>query len=186
MPYDAVTKEIDTASVSGPTNDQVYTNPRYMVNIVTGASGDKEGETPCVVNVLPPSVTCDADYGYGVWTALDANTATWAFKSVKQGGCRARRRGGGGSCFLSLARSPAHSPPVHRRPFSPHPPRTPSCRLPVRPALVHGQPDHQEDGGAPWLGTPPPHPHPTSSLSPPPPYLRSPAPPANIQSWVRG
>jgi len=42
-----------------------------------GASGDKEGETPCVVNVLPPSVTCDADFGYGLWTAVDANTATW-------------------------------------------------------------------------------------------------------------
>jgi len=55
-----------------------------MVNIVTGASGDKEGETPCVVNVLPPSVTCDADFGYGIWTALDANTATWAYASVKQ------------------------------------------------------------------------------------------------------
>lgn len=45
LPYDAVTKETDTASVTGPTNNQVYTNPRYMVNIVTGASGDKEGET---------------------------------------------------------------------------------------------------------------------------------------------
>ena len=65
MPYDAVTREIDTASVSGPKNDQTYTDPRYMVNIVTGASGDKEGETPCVVNVLPPSVTCTADFAYG-------------------------------------------------------------------------------------------------------------------------
>ena len=83
MPYDAVTRETDSASVSGPTNDQVYTNPKYMVNIVTGASGDKEGETPCVVNILPPSVTCDVDYGYGVWTAVDANTATWSYKSVK-------------------------------------------------------------------------------------------------------
>ena len=118
MPYDAVTKETDAASVSGPTNNQVYTNPKFLVNIVTGASGDKEGETPCVVNVLPPSVTCDVDYGCeyqngaqpfmrpwrctrlryvmrlhpptpttptdGIWTAIDANTATWSFKSVKQ------------------------------------------------------------------------------------------------------
>lgn len=83
MPYDAVTKETDSASVSGPTNNQVYTNPKFLVNIVTGASGDKEGETPCVVNVLPPSVTCDVDYGYGIWTAVDANTATWSYKSVK-------------------------------------------------------------------------------------------------------
>jgi hypothetical protein len=83
MPYDAVTKEIDTASVTGPKNDQTYTDPRYMVNIVTGASGDKEGETPCVVNVLPPSVTCTADYGYGVWTAVNASFARWEFQSIK-------------------------------------------------------------------------------------------------------
>lgn len=84
LPYDAVTKEIDSASVSGPTNNQVYTDPKYMVNIVTGASGDKEGETPCVVNILPPSVTCTADYGYGLWTAHNATFATWEFSSVKQ------------------------------------------------------------------------------------------------------
>jgi len=119
MPYDAVTKATDTASISGPKNNQVYTNPKYLVNIVTGASGDKEGETPCVVNILAPSVTCDVDYGYGIWTgeeaprvhasraarraaprarclpsphhyrppplpaAVDANTATWSYKSVK-------------------------------------------------------------------------------------------------------
>ena len=124
MPYDAVTKATDTASISGPKNNQVYTNPKYLVNIVTGASGDKEGETPCVINILAPSVTCDVDYGYGIWTgeeaprvhasraarraprraprapraacprpatlapppppaAVDANTATWSYKSVK-------------------------------------------------------------------------------------------------------
>ncbi len=78
-----MTKEIDHASVSGPKNDQTYTDPRYMVNIVTGASGDKEGETPCVVNVLPPSVTCTADYGYGVWVAVNATYARWEFQSIK-------------------------------------------------------------------------------------------------------
>jgi len=83
MPYDFVTKATDSASISGPKNNQVYTNPKYLVNIVTGASGDKEGETPCVVDILPPSVTCDVDYGYGVFTALDANMATWSYKSVK-------------------------------------------------------------------------------------------------------
>ena len=83
-PYDAVTKEVDTAAVAGPTNDQTYTNPRFMVNIVTGASGDKEGETPCVVNIASPSITCDPDFGYGVWTALNATHATWKYQSVKQ------------------------------------------------------------------------------------------------------
>ena len=84
MPYDAVTRETDAASVSGTKNNQVYTNPKYMVNVVTGASGDKEGETPCVVNVLPPSVTCTADYGYGLWVAVNSTYATWDFASVKQ------------------------------------------------------------------------------------------------------
>ena len=111
-----MTKDIDHASVSGPKNDQTYTDPRYMVNIVTGASGDKEGETcvlaagllaartllalashnprpptlprtqfgiPCVVNVLPPSATCTADYGYGVWQAVNATYARWEFQSIK-------------------------------------------------------------------------------------------------------
>ena len=55
-----------------------------MINIVTGASGDKEGKTPCVVNILPPSITCDVDYGYGVFTAVSATQATWSYKSVKQ------------------------------------------------------------------------------------------------------
>jgi hypothetical protein len=82
-PYDAATRETDMKAVSGPTNDQVYTNPRFMVNIVTGASGDKEGETPCVVNILPPSITCDPDYGFGIWTAVNATTATWTYKSLK-------------------------------------------------------------------------------------------------------
>ena len=54
LPYDAVTKDIDHASVSGPKNDQTYTDPRYMVNIVTGASGDKEGETCVLAAGLQP------------------------------------------------------------------------------------------------------------------------------------
>ena len=57
--------------------------PKYIVNIVTGASGDKEGETPCAVNILPPSITCTPDYGFGIFTALNASVATWTFKAVK-------------------------------------------------------------------------------------------------------
>jgi len=84
LPYDAVTKEIDQACASGPApHDQTYTNPKYMTNIVTGASGDKEGETPCVVNILLPSVTCTADFGYGIWEAINSTHAHWRFASVK-------------------------------------------------------------------------------------------------------
>ncbi len=38
---------------------------------------------PCVVNVLPPSATCTADFGYGVWTAVNATYARWEFQSIK-------------------------------------------------------------------------------------------------------
>ena len=41
-PYDAVTGDIDTASVSA--DGSTYTDPKYMVTIVTGASGDIERE----------------------------------------------------------------------------------------------------------------------------------------------
>lgn len=81
LPYDAVTGDIDYASASGP-NNTVYTNPKYLVNIVTGASGDKEGETPCIVDILPPAQNCNTDYGYGLFTAVNATHATWSFTSV--------------------------------------------------------------------------------------------------------
>lgn len=81
LPYDAVTGTIDHASVSG-VNSSIYTNPKYMVNIVTGASGDKEGETPCVVDILPPAVTCDTDFGYGLFSAINHTHATWSFTSI--------------------------------------------------------------------------------------------------------
>jgi hypothetical protein len=82
LPFaDAVTGTIDHASVSG-VNSSIYTNPKYMVNIVTGASGDKEGETPCVVDILPPAVTCDTDFGYGLFSAINHTHATWSFTSI--------------------------------------------------------------------------------------------------------
>ncbi len=81
LPYDAVTGNIDYASSNA--DNSTYTNPRHIVTIVTGASGDKEGETPCVENILPPSVHCDPDYGFGYFQALNATHATWLFRSVK-------------------------------------------------------------------------------------------------------
>ena len=40
--YDPVTRDVDTASVSA--DGSVYTNPKHMVVIVSGASGDIEGD----------------------------------------------------------------------------------------------------------------------------------------------
>ena len=42
VPYDAVTGKADTGSVSA--DKSTYTNPQYMVNIVTGAPGNREKE----------------------------------------------------------------------------------------------------------------------------------------------
>jgi hypothetical protein len=62
MPYDSVTGDVDTASVSA--DGSTYTNPKYMITIVTGASGDRELDSSCKDNVSP-SYTCSQNYGYG-------------------------------------------------------------------------------------------------------------------------
>ena len=54
---------------------------QYMVNIVTGASGDIEGEDGCGKDTRP-SLTCSENYGYGLFTAINASHATWSFKTI--------------------------------------------------------------------------------------------------------
>jgi len=86
-PYNAPSGQIDSASVSGPINNQVYTNPKYLVNIITGASGDREKDSKCPKGTpVPPELTCTQNYGYGFFTAVNATTATWTFKTVEQDG----------------------------------------------------------------------------------------------------
>jgi len=86
-PYNAPSGQIDSASVSGPVNNQVYTNPKYLVNIITGASGDREKDSKCPKGTpVPPELTCTQNYGYGFFTAVNATTATWTFKTVEQDG----------------------------------------------------------------------------------------------------
>lgn len=53
-PYDAVTGDIDNAAVSA--DGRTYTNPKYMVTIVSGASGDIEGDDGCSND--SPSIAC--------------------------------------------------------------------------------------------------------------------------------
>ena len=54
---------------------------QYMVTIVTGAAGDIEGDDGCGKNTRP-SYTCSENYGYGYFSAINATTATWSFKTV--------------------------------------------------------------------------------------------------------
>jgi acid phosphatase type 7 len=83
-PIDPVTGDIDKASVSA--DGSTYTNPTHLVSVVTGASGDKEGDDPCFGPLDPHSYTCSANYGWGVFQALNATHATWNFHTVKPAG----------------------------------------------------------------------------------------------------
>jgi hypothetical protein len=81
-PYDPMTGDVDTAAVSA--DGATYTNPKYMVTIVTGASGDIEGDDKYTKE--SPSITGSENYGWGIFQPLDASTATWTFHSVKADG----------------------------------------------------------------------------------------------------
>ena len=79
MPYDPMTNTVDKGSVSA--NGETYTNPKYMVTIVTGAAGNREKESP--YTKASPSQTGVENYGYGFFQALNATHANWDFKTVK-------------------------------------------------------------------------------------------------------
>jgi hypothetical protein len=82
MPYDSVTGEVDTASVSA--DGATYTEPKYPTVIVTGASGDIEKDDAYTKE--SPSFTGTENYGWGIWTPLNSSHATWSFKTVKADG----------------------------------------------------------------------------------------------------
>ena len=77
-----MTNTVDEASVSADAS--VYTEPKYMVTIVTGASGDREKDDKYTKE--SPSLTGSENYGWGVFTAVDATHATWDFHTVKADG----------------------------------------------------------------------------------------------------
>jgi hypothetical protein len=78
-----VTGQTDTAAANA--DGSVYTNPKYMVTIVTGASGDIEGDDGCGKDSRP-SFTCSENYGWGIFTPQNATVATWAFHTVAADG----------------------------------------------------------------------------------------------------
>ena len=82
-PYDTVTGDTDTASVSADTF--TYTNPKYMVTIVSGASGDIEGDDGCGKDARP-SLTCSENYGWGIWQPVNATLAKWSYHTVTADG----------------------------------------------------------------------------------------------------
>jgi len=79
MPYNPVTNDVDTASVSA--DGATYTNPKYMVTIVSGGAGNHEDESH--YTKASPSYTGVENYGYGFFTAVNSTTATWTWKTVK-------------------------------------------------------------------------------------------------------
>jgi len=84
MPYDSVTGDQDAAAVSADTF--TYTNPKYMVVIVTGASGDHEDDDKCAQPDSRPSLTCTENYGIGYFHPINATVAEWSFVTVKADG----------------------------------------------------------------------------------------------------
>ncbi len=83
-PYDPMTQAIDSASVSA--DGSTYTDPKYLVTIVSGASGDIEGDDGCGADSALPSRACSENYGWGIFSPLNATHATWNFHTVKSDG----------------------------------------------------------------------------------------------------
>jgi hypothetical protein len=84
LSFDSVTGKADDACASA--DKGTYTDCKYMTTIVTGASGDREDDSKCPKSLTSPEVTCTQDYGYGLFTAVNASHATWNFKTVKADG----------------------------------------------------------------------------------------------------
>jgi hypothetical protein len=82
MPYDAATGAVDSAAVSA--DGSVYTNAKFMTVIVTGAAGNHEHDKP--YTKVAPSFTGTQNYGYGLFSALNATHATWHFHTVRADG----------------------------------------------------------------------------------------------------
>lgn len=78
-PYDLTTGKLDKGSVSK--DGSTYTDPKYPVNVVTGAPGDREDSSAYTPG--DPSYTGTSDYGYGFVTFPDATHAVWNFKAIK-------------------------------------------------------------------------------------------------------
>lgn len=84
VPYDPTTNETDDACVSA--DGATYTDARFMTVIVSGAAGCHEGNNPYNKTASYPSYTGVGNYGYGLFTAINATRATWTWKTVKQFG----------------------------------------------------------------------------------------------------
>ena len=73
---------MDTASISA--DGATYTNPKFPTVIISGASGDREDDSP--YDAPFPTQTGTQNYGYGLFTPVDKNKATWSFKTVQADG----------------------------------------------------------------------------------------------------
>lgn len=81
-PYNNITGEVDTSCISA--DGSTYTNPKFPTVIISGASGDREDDSP--YDAPFPTQTGTQNYGYGLFTPVDKNKATWTFKTVQADG----------------------------------------------------------------------------------------------------
>ena len=80
LPYDSVSGTADSGCASA--NNHVYTDPKFMVTIVSGSSGDREDDSKCPSKLSSPAVECTENYGYGFFQPLNATTALWTYKTI--------------------------------------------------------------------------------------------------------
>ena len=80
LPYDSVSKTADSGCASA--DGHSYTDPKFMVTIVSGSSGDREDDSKCPKSLSSPQVECTENYGFGFFEAVNATTATWFYKTI--------------------------------------------------------------------------------------------------------
>lgn len=70
----------DNGSVSADMH--TYTDPQYLITLVTGSPGNQEVQPPSCGGPTPndptfPTAACSRNYGYGYLQVLNSSTAVW-------------------------------------------------------------------------------------------------------------
>ena len=101
-PFNNITGEVDDASISA--DGSTYTNPRSMVTIISGASGDKETDTPYSPADYFPSYTGTENCAWRARVARAQRASAWPSRAL-----------GAFHCTLSRTNTHAHTHAQHSR-----------------------------------------------------------------------
>ncbi len=61
LPYDSASGSTDSGCASA--DKHTYAEPKFMVTIVSGSSGDREDDSKCPGSLSLPAVECSQNYG---------------------------------------------------------------------------------------------------------------------------